>query len=346
MRKDFIFEVSEFFEQLSVTHRDLLRSSCRLAWFDDIEKLRNETGIFWLMASKPYHLFICGVENGILLLSRNNDISEMNDVNLKLRELPDGPCIVQIAWDVDFIELDLRIGDPTKPNEFKIYTERKYTRPSSPPIELLRWVTKQNLIEKYEYSSEEEFRNKITAIIQGLQEKVNMSSNINEFWNISKRGNWIEKRLPKDETDIQSAIIRMISDQLALANILVSTEYDSGIGKVDMIFSAQVKELGICTIAMEIKNSHSNDLEDGVNIQLPLYMKSKKSKYGIYLVLWYKGDWFDNPNFDSMDLMLFRLRSSYFLPKYHKTNARQFITIEGLDLTKKITASKVKIKDR
>jgi hypothetical protein len=342
MGKDFTFIVSELLEHFSVTHRDLLNSSCRLFWFDHMERLKQEKGLYWLMFSKPYHLFVCGFERNIFFLRRNNNISEMYDVNFKLNELPNGPCIVQIAWGVDFIELDLRIGDKNKPKELKIFTERKMTPPSYPSIELIRWVDKQNLIEKHEYDSEVEFRNKIIAIIKGLQEKINISSNINEFWNIIKKGNSIVKRTPKDETDIQAAIIRMISDQLILANIFVSPEYDTGRGKVDMIFSTQVKELGICTIVMEIKNAHSQDLKDGLNIQLPLYMKTKKSKYGIYLILWYQGDWFNYTNYESIDSMIIGIVHSYLLPEYRQTSNPENITLEVLDLTKGITASKVK----
>jgi hypothetical protein len=56
-----------------------------------------------------------------------------------------------------------------------------------------------------------------------------------EFWNIVKEGNRIKKRTPKDETDIQGAIIRMISDQLIIAKIFVSPEYDTGMEKTDKL---------------------------------------------------------------------------------------------------------------
>lgn len=342
MEKDFTFIVSELLEHFSVTHRDLLRPTCRLVWFDHMERLKQEKGLYWLMVSKPYHLFVCGFERNIFFLRRNNNISEMYDVNFKLNDLPNGPCIVQIAWGVDFISLDLSIGDKNKPDELKVFTERISTTPSYPPLELIRWVDKQNLIEKHEYKSEVEFRNKIIAIIKGLQEKINISSNINEFWNIIKEGNSIVKRIPKDETDIQAAIIRMISDQLTLANIFVSPEYDTGIGKVDMIFSAQVIEQGICSIVIEIKNAHSKDLKDGLNIQLPLYMKAKKSKYGIYLVLWYQGDWFNDARYDSMNSMNIEIVNSYLLPEYRQFSNPKNITLEILDLTKGPTASKIK----
>jgi hypothetical protein len=341
MEKEFNFVVSDLLEHFSVTHRDILSPSCRMIWFDHMERLKKEKGLYWLMFSKPYHLFVCGFERNIFFLRRNNNISEMNDVNFKLNEMPNGPCIVQIAWGVDFIELDLRIGDKNKLDELLIFTERKNTPPSYPPLELIRWVDKQNLIEKHEYTSEIEFRNKIIAIIKGIQEKVNISSNVNEFWNIIKEGNKIVKRLPKDETDIQAAIIRMISDQLTLANIFVSPEYDTGIGKVDLLFSAQVQGHGICTIVMELKNAHSPDLKDGLNIQLPKYMRNKKSKYGIYLILWYNGDWFSNSKYDSLTSMQIDIINSYLLPEYRQTSNPENITLEVLDLTKGLTASKI-----
>ena len=72
-------------------------------------------------------------------------------------------------------------------------------------------------------------------------------------------------------------------------------EFKSGIGDLDFLFIAKLKNEGFAYFCVEFKNAHSDKLEDGLLKQLPTYMNNKKAQYGAYCVLDYRGDWFDQP---------------------------------------------------
>ncbi|MEC4766603.1 hypothetical protein LPL18_004530 [Halomonas sp. CUBES01] len=65
-------------------------------------------------------------------------------------------------------------------------------------------------------------------------------------------------------------------------NVLISRESDSGRGPVDFKFGTNMEN----SVLVEIKKStNTSGLKKGIEKQLPEYMKSEKSKVGIYLVI-------------------------------------------------------------
>ena len=71
-------------------------------------------------------------------------------------------------------------------------------------------------------------------------------------------------------------------------------------------------------------------MEQGLTEQLPYYMRQKEAEFGIYLVLWYKGDFFDEPKYEDYHLMEDRLH------KIRNTNGYgKAIRIITLDLSGK-----------
>ena len=86
-------------------------------------------------------------------------------------------------------------------------------------------------------------------------------------------------------------------------------------------------------VCVELKNAHHPNLKHGIEVQLPLYIKDIGNKEGIFLVLWYKSDEFDNPtNFnvikDIEDFLLNNISKKYRI--------KPLI----IDCTKKISPSK------
>ena len=79
------------------------------------------------------------------------------------------------------------------------------------------------------------------------------------------------------------------------AGIQIVPEFKTGIGILDFAFIGFVKNIGQKIICAEFKNMHSKDIYNGLEYQLPQYMRNKGAKYGAYCVLSYKGPWFDKP---------------------------------------------------
>ena len=89
---------------------------------------------------------------------------------------------------------------------------------------------------------------------------------------------------------------------MLLANIDVIPEYTTGVGDLDFLFVGPLREGGTSKLAVEFKLAHAEDLDHGLEKQLPAYMKNIGTNYGAYCVLSFKGDWFDKPNIKLVDL--------------------------------------------
>ena len=200
----------------------------------------------------------------------------------------------KVHWNANELILSCRIGQ-------EIREERTRTSPTKAPESLKKWAKKLNLLETIEYDSEEAFRFRVYSCLESIEDKISEVKDVNAFWDIRRKGNAIISRTPRRETDIHDIIELMLKDQMLMANIEVIPESQTGVGNLDFLFLAQVKNKGICGLCVEFKNAHSDDLEHGMNVQLPLHMQSRKSQYGAYCVLWYKGLWFNSPDDNSAD---------------------------------------------
>ncbi len=123
----------------------------------------------------------------------------------------------------------------------------------------------------------------------------------------------------------------MLRDQSLLLGFELSREVGAGAGSLDMKATAPLKTGELVNIAIEAKNAHSGDIEDGIRFQLPEYMKSTSSTFGIYLVLWYKCEEFEEPKTSSTDL-------TWGLTK---NRPYQTIIVELFDLSLPIPPSKL-----
>jgi hypothetical protein len=83
---------------------------------------------------------------------------------------------------------------------------------------------------------------------------------------------------------------------------------------------------------MELKHAHSAAIFDGLEKQLPAYMKNKGAEFGVYGVLWFKGDEFDKPAEEMLQFGAELHRRRLLLP--------HDIAIETFDLTKPVPPSK------
>ncbi len=280
-------------------------------------------------------IFELKIENGELQL-RRNEVGVIVDLKLLPSNLDQ--VRVDAYWNIDKIRVSCGEIDKNGPvglGKHGIYSDSE-TTPASVPISIVAWARKQSLIPHDAYNSEEEFRSKVYGGLASIQEKINKAGAATSFWNIEYDGQKIIKRTPKKEPDIHPIINCILSDHMLLANIEVIPEYKAGVGDLDFLFIAPLEGGGFAKLAVEFKRAHANDLEHGLETQLPAYMRNIGTNYGAYCVLGFKGDWFGKPNTKLVDLD-YRLKM--------KINQASPPVLEGIrvftyDLSKPISASK------
>ena len=289
----------------------------------DVEK----GGFIFEVRAKDF-AFTLGFKNSSIFIQRNEIIS-----TLTLDEfLSQGSKIrIFVVWTPASLALDCGISvDKIKKSVVK-------TSPIVPPVNLLRWVRKKNLIDTPIYETEEELREKVYSCLETVNDKVREADAYKSFWNISYSGNTITSRLPKKEVELQPLIHCLLSDQMLLSNIEVIPEHKTGKGNIDFSFIGAVAGIGLKKVCVEFKLAHSGDLEHGLLEQLPSYLNVSQSTYGAYCVLDFKGDWFDKPilaNDDNLEHFLNKIRLRSKNPAH--ANIRNFI----YRLAKPATASR------
>lgn len=203
------------------------------------------------------------------------------------------------------------------------------TPPTLIPVSILRQAKKENLIPNSLFASEEQFRQKVLDCFYSIQNKVIETKSQSSFWNFTKviNGKVLSVK-PKDETQIHSIIHGLLYDQMMVNSIEVIPEYQNAKGILDFCLMAQVKDIGFVKLAVEFKMAHSSKLTHGMEKQLPLYMKSVQSKYGIYGLFWFKGGLFDQPSKykskEELEYFLNDLRCSSNIPELSNVNVITF----------------------
>lgn len=146
-------------------------------------------------------------------------------------------------------------------------------------------ISKNTVEDKIIYENEQELIKNVQNIISSLNNVIYTFGGIKSFWNTENK-----KKIPKIETDAQDALCLMLADKLTKAGLDMHKEEVTPAGNVDFYISGHVKDIGQCGVCIEVKNAHSDKLEDGYLKQLPEYVKRKNALYGIYLVLYFNSD--------------------------------------------------------
>ena len=167
--------------------------------------------------------------------------------------------------------------------------------PRPAPASLLRWAREQALSRTIVYESEADFVSRVHSGIESLQDKVDAMHNRDIFWDIDYQGERIVRRRPKRETNLHGAFHALLSDRFFLSSIDVIPEVETGAGDLDFLFIGIVRGQGLTKVCAEFKLAHSPRLYQGIESQLPAYMRAQKTDNGVYCVLDYRGPWFDKP---------------------------------------------------
>jgi len=253
--------------------------------------------------------FNLGFKDGYLFMQRNEFVLR---VGMSFIEKLPGNKVVCASWTMNWLNFLLGPIGVEAPSIF----ERLEIEPRPVPLSLFRWARQQSLIPVEQFESENHFLSRVHQALESLQTKVDEMANPNVFWDFEYKGKRIVSRRPKRETDLHPIIQGLLSDQLFLSSIELSTEYQTGVGNLDFMFMGSLKDKGIGKICAEFKSLHSKDLLHGLEYQLPGYMTNQKVEHGSYCVLDFRGEWFNQPDIDSETLsaQLSRARSRANLP--------------------------------
>lgn len=115
---------------------------------------------------------------------------------------------------------------------------------------------------------------------------------IEAFWNeeVKKGRKIIKKANPKSETHIQPTLLFAFKEGLEKKGINVIAESDEGIGRLDFKFLYTNKNREALCVCVEFKLAHHTGIKKGYKKQLPQYLKANRSRYGLFLVMWFKDD--------------------------------------------------------
>ena len=150
----------------------------------------------------------------------------------------------------------------------------------------------RELIEKSNLTTDRGLSLFIQSLIDIIvKNNIELHSNFIYFWKTDQNGDIV----PQTEPNMQPLIMGHLKTICDYMGIQISREVESANGRIDFLcsFTYNNKVLKTC---VELKNAHNAKIIQGLTKQLPEYLKSERTRNGIYLVLWYKGDKFSKPN--------------------------------------------------
>ncbi len=106
---------------------------------------------------------------------------------------------------------------------------------------------------------------------------------------------WTDNNKPNQESKSQVAIYNLLRFISEIKGIKLLRETIASDGSVDFAFSYTANRKSLC-ICVELKNAHNQNLVHGIQTQLPLYIDDIGRKEGIFLVLWFKNNEFNQPS--------------------------------------------------
>jgi hypothetical protein len=132
---------------------------------------------------------------------------------------------------------------------------------------------KENLTPAAPIENAENFYSAIQSLVERFKNYVENQGGWVMLWNDNDKS-------PKKEYSFQSLFTAFVMEFCRINNIDLSKEPNIGRGPVDFKLSVGVK----LRVLVEAKRANNSKFWDGLDQQLPLYMKSEGIEYGIFLV--------------------------------------------------------------
>lgn len=318
---------------------DLLRptGSVPLVISGDLDALHGQSLFLLKSHGYEFHLFI---DDGEIVLRRSGyEIRACSDSSARM--------MVWITWSPT--QLQLMLPANQSQTAWSIATPAVV-----PPKSLFHLARAKKLQPTTSFATVEAFRTAVHEALCSLRGDIAESGAYNGFWDQRYRGRRKEKPTPKRETDIHRQILLLLYDWAKMRSVEIVPEYETAVGRLDICFIGNVEGQGPVPFCVEVKLAHAQDLEHGLETQLPDYMSAKRAMYGAYVVLWFKGGWFHLPSTETIHCLRERIVRGNYEPlpsesaelefalvsktaiEAHLRNIRVFI----LDVSKPISASK------
>ena len=171
------------------------------------------------------------------------------------------------------------------------------------PDELIRWARQQNYLPTTNLASAEEFFVEFVNIIYHMQKTIEDTGSQRIFWDF-KQGNG-GPPTPKAEPQVTDAIHLLLKDAEVRKDFQIVPQAGAAGGNLDFQINKVVEGGKLAVLAMEAKHAHAQGVKHGLFTQLPAYMRAVSAEFGIYLVLWFRGNVSDQPtNTDFTQLQL------------------------------------------
>lgn len=116
--------------------------------------------------------------------------------------------------------------------------------------------------------------------------------------------------IPKSEREIQPIIKSHLQPILEIKGIQISREIVAANGSLDYHCSYNIDN-NLNKVCIELKLAHNEKLLDGISKQLPAYMEDEGTRDGLFIVLWFKNENFEEPpKYKNKDQLLIDLQNS------------------------------------
>lgn len=145
------------------------------------------------------------------------------------------------------------------------------------------------------FNSIEELHDFLVAMVRDqLEYHIHFSKGFKHFW---KKDD--QQMIQKKENQFYPYIKSILEPACHARGIQICHENILANGRIDITFS--YNGLNVC---MEIKKAHYEDTMEAINNHFTQYLYDKLSNHGIYLILWYKTDLFQEPrNYHTLEEM-------------------------------------------
>jgi hypothetical protein len=284
------------------TARDLITPNGTLEFESRYSEMGGtKTGFLLKLTTRSYHLEIGFTSTHFYIIRNRHKLEWL----LKPVFEPHGDAMCFAIWSPTELRLLIldegfreRAAGLTREQHIQMIGQhaRSLLTPATlPPNSLLQWARERAIAPSTKYESAQQFYGVVVESLQSIQDKIDSLGLIQPFWDITYDGHRIASRSPKRETDIHPTLHGLVFDIAIAKNLLVTPEHPIGGGKLDFLVTGLLTNGRPVPVCIEFKHAHSDDRINGLLKQLPAYMRSKGSEFGVYCVMYFRGEHFSEP---------------------------------------------------
>jgi hypothetical protein len=270
---------------------DLLRAegSC---WADiDVTTV----GLLWRITCGPYN-FVTGLSADGAYIVRNGCRASaslgVSDAKRVFVAFIWTPTVLRVNASAMVKNPSNESGELTKTGRVSAETVTPFTLP---PSRIIRWARGRILDAQTTYRDEQEFRGMVLTVLSSLQEVLDATGSQTSLWDVEREKSRVIGHRPKRETDCQAWVRGQLFNLASAKNLEIAYEATIGSGSLDALITGVVEGGRLVHACVEFKLAHSTDLEHGIDVQLPEYMRRKACDFGIYFVFDFRCERFKEP---------------------------------------------------